>query len=68
MPHAFIGIVVDINEERLPVARKRVIVNCKPMILRSDVSLIGTYPDDRLVVTPVAIFSICRCQLLMQVP
>ena len=58
MSDAFAGAIVKVNEIFFPTGSKAFIVNCKAMILRSDIGFLGAAFQHRLIVTAVAKFKL----------
>ena len=59
---AFIGIVIDVLEPGLPVFRQSLVIDCKSMILRCDVTSFCADLNTGLILASMAVFkfvSIC---------
>jgi len=56
MPDTFIGTIIGITEPGLPSFRECPAVNSKTMILRSDITTLGSFLYTRLILTAVTEF------------
>ena len=56
MPHAFVRLVVQVQEQGFPVGRKRTVVDGETVILRSNICLVRIHQEHGLVVAAVPVF------------
>ena len=53
-----VGAIIHIDEKRLPILRKRSVIDGKAMILRSHIAAVRAHAAHRLIMTPVPIFEL----------
>lgn len=55
MHDAFVGVVVGVGKENVPVVRKGLRVHCKAVVLRRDETTLRTFMDARLVMPTIPV-------------